>query len=128
MFPESLADDFETWLIHMTTKEPERRPSEPERLLTAKEYRAAVIAAVALLESRLAQHLHMGARPSRATSPRELLRRAAEVGILEPAEERRLTEAIRLRNAALHQRLVVSRSQARDAVQAIMAVIERMAR
>jgi SIR2-like domain len=98
---------------------------EPRRLLEAKEYRAAVIAAMTLLESTLRQRLN---KPSleavrRPMSMRQLLEAAAKEGITQDYYQDALVWA-KLRNDAVHTGRRVSRQEAQTVVEGVERIID----
>jgi hypothetical protein len=97
---------------------------EPRRLLEAKEYRAAVIAAMTLLETMLRQILRSqpSSRDLRLMSLRQLLDKAAEVGIAVGSREE-ISGWIRLRNSAVHTSKPVSRIEARAVVEGVERIL-----
>ena len=101
--------------------------SEPERLIAAKEYRAALIAAVALLETRLGRVTGLEQGSSFRRPPlAEIARRAASQGLINDDEQNTIVNSIRLRNGALHQDRHVTQNEAIEAVRVIMEVVRRL--
>jgi len=127
--PEYFIEMFETWL---TASQPRRSDGsgEPERLLHHREYGAAVISAVSMLEVTLNQQLSDSSRPSsKPTSIRVLLRDARTLELVQdPDEYRLLEEAVSARNEILHRGRRVSGTDARRYVAAIRNVVERVQR
>jgi hypothetical protein len=98
---------------------------EPRRLLEAKEYRAAVIAAMTLLESTLRQRLN---KPSpeaerRPTSMRRLLELATREGMAQDHYQDALVW-MKLRNDAVHTGRRVSRQEAQAVVEGVERIID----
>ncbi len=98
---------------------------EPRRLLKAKEYRAAVIAAMTLLESTLRQRLN---KPSpeavrRPMSMRQLLELAIKEGIAQDHYQDVLVWT-KLRNDAVHTGRRVSRQEAQAVVEGVERIID----
>ena len=101
--------------------------TEPERLLSAGEYRAALIAATSLLENALNRFFGAGdASAIRRMPLTQSVDHAAREGLIKDSELEALSESIRLRNAALHQNAEVTEPQASQAVTAILAFLRRM--
>lgn len=97
---------------------------EPRRLLDAKEYRAAVISAMTLLETTLRQRLNKPAREAlnRPMSIRQLVLRALEDGM--PQEDYDLVLGwSKLRNDAVHTGRPVSRHDAKAIVEGVERII-----
>jgi HEPN domain-containing protein len=97
---------------------------EPRRLFEAKEYRAAVIAAMTLLEATLRQRLNKPAREAvqRPMSMRQLLSRALEENILQDSYEEVLRWT-KLRNDAVHTAKPVSRNEAKIVVEGVERIL-----
>jgi hypothetical protein len=125
-----LSDEIEVWLSSNATQVQANYSdgSEPERLIAAREYRAALIAAIAMLENQLNRYLLDTDQyePLRGRSLGDLVRRAAHQGLISNAEVNTLFVSIKLRNAALHQNSPVTERQAVEAVHLIMDVIQRL--
>jgi hypothetical protein len=96
---------------------------EPRRLFEAKEYRAAVIAAMTLLEATLRQRLIKPDREAqRLMSMRQLLIRALEENILQVSYEEVLGWT-KLRNDAVHTARAVSRNEAKLIVEGVERIL-----
>lgn len=97
---------------------------EPRRLFEAKEYRAAVIAAMTLLEATLRERLNKPVRETmqRPMSMRQLLSRAAEDNILQDSYEQVLGWT-KVRNDAVHTAKPVSRSEAKIIVEGVERIL-----
>lgn len=97
---------------------------EPRRLFEAKEYRAAVIAAMTLLEATLRQRLNKPVREvvQRPMSLRQLLSRALEENVLQDSYEEVLRWT-KLRNDAVHTAKPVSRNEAKIAVEGVERIL-----
>lgn len=97
---------------------------EPRRLFEAKEYRAAVIAAMTLLETTLREHLSKPARETarRPMSIRQLLDLAAEQGVALEGHDQ-VMGWTKLRNDAVHTGKLVTRSDAKAVVEGVERII-----
>lgn len=105
----------------------ERRQAEPQRLLDAKEYRAAVISAMSYLEQVLRERL---SKPewrsvSRPMSLRNLIDRAVAEGELSAVSLGQIIEWMRIRNEAVHSNSPVTRQQAQQIVTGVMTMLQR---
>lgn len=98
------------------------RQAEPQRLLQAKEYRAAVISAMTLLEAKLRERLDKSAwlQTARPMSMRSLIDAAVEKGIISPPLRVRLDAWMRLRNEVVHSAMSITRVQATEIVNGAM--------
>jgi hypothetical protein len=100
---------------------------EPIRLLHLREYRAAVISAMTLLETvlhdKLAENYGM---PSRIASLHNLLKLAKERNLLSEADEDRIRTWIPIRNQAVHTRTPIPRSKATELVNGVMYIIVQL--
>lgn len=112
-----------------------QRQAEPARLLQAKEYRAAVISAMTLLESQLRDRIDKTRGPlekepwahTRNTiSMRSLLEVAAHQGLVEPPLQGKLDEWMRVRNRVVHSAMDISRVQATEIVNGVLGVISQL--
>jgi len=123
-FSDEFLDQFEAILSEATAalELSEAPRAEPERLFSQREYRAAVISAVSLLESELAKRVDQ----DRPTHVRQLLKTAVGPEMVDPSDLAAVEEAILLRNAALHQNRRISQREARRAVSAIMSLVSRL--
>jgi SIR2-like domain len=125
---DALAPKIEIWFHDRSGRiAGYRGESEPERLIAAREYRAALIAAVAMLEDRMARS-PAGAYEStrRYQSLSDLVRHAASLGLINGADQDVLLDSIKLRNSALHRNSPVTKRQAVDAVQVIRRIVEQL--
>jgi HEPN domain-containing protein len=97
---------------------------EPRRLFEAKEYRAAVTAAMTLLEATLRQRLSEPAIEAmqRPMSMRQLLSRAAEENILKDSYDEVLLWT-KLRNDAVHTAKPVTRNEAKTVVEGVERIL-----
>jgi uncharacterized protein YutE (UPF0331/DUF86 family) len=103
------------------------RQAEPQRLLQAKEYRAAVISAMTLLEAKLRENLNKVPWPEtqRPLSMRSLVDRAVEQGVIPQASRSRLNQWMQVRNAVVHSSITVTKAQAREIVDGVMNLIHQ---
>jgi hypothetical protein len=139
LWNEIEADQFvaeiDAWLVAASERlQPELR-EEPKRLLNMKEYRAAVISAVALLENRLRNEISFPVQGVAASASdfapvhaplSQLLRTAERMGILERQEGDALRHAVHLRNAAVHKAAPVTSGEATRSVNAILKFLKRL--
>ena len=101
------------------------RRNEPSRLLAAKEYRAAVIAAMTLLESKLREMLK---KPDtiiegRRLSMRNLVERALDSQLISEMDRSHILDWIGTRNAAVHTNQPISRTLAKSIVDGANRII-----
>jgi hypothetical protein len=90
---------------------------EPRRLLQAKEYRAAVIAAITYLETSLRERLDLPkSEKGRIISVREMLNIAHNQELLGKYEVKQILEWLRVRNSVVHGDTNVSAQTARRIV------------
>jgi SIR2-like domain len=123
---DTLTHTITEWLKrHAAARVDLRGQSEPERLLANHEYRAALIAAIALLENGLSTG-DLEPDVIRRISLADVVRRAASRGLIDEPDTSTILDAIRLRNAALHQGLRVTAGQAEAAVRVVMEVLRRL--
>jgi hypothetical protein len=101
---------------------------EPKRLLDKKEYRPAVISAVALLEHSLRSRirLHEVEQSShRLLSLMQLIKEATRRDMFERNEAQRVMDWVRLRNELVHRQAQVPAKTARAIVDGILSIIRR---
>lgn len=104
------------------------RQAEPERLFEAREYRAAVISAMTLLEGKLREWMNKLPWPqtSRPLSMRSLMDQAVEQAII-PRESRPQVDSwMRTRNEVVHSSMPVPRALANEIVSGVLALLARM--
>jgi uncharacterized protein YutE (UPF0331/DUF86 family) len=103
------------------------RQAEPQRLFESKEYRAAVISAMTLLEARLRERLNKLPWPQtqRPLTMRSLIDRAVEENIIPEARRNRLNSWIKVRNVVVHSADSVTKAQAREIVDGVMDLINQ---
>jgi hypothetical protein len=123
--PEGFIADLEGTLRSIAGRLGVRTYAEPQRLLEAKEYRAAVISAMTFLEARLREHFGKMPRlqTRRLTPMRSLVDQAVEAGIIPQELIPRVHSWMRLRNEAVHFSSAVSRAQAIEVVNGVLAII-----
>ena len=99
--------------------------AEPRRLLNAGEYRAAVIAAITLLETSLAQRLSFPTSPTKRTvSLREMLDIAADQGLIGQPQIPAIMNWIKIRNEIVHSQKTVQRNTAEAVVSAALEIVK----
>jgi hypothetical protein len=101
------------------------RNTEPRRLFEAKEYRAAVIAAMTLLEATLRQRLSKAVwtEVERPMPLRQLLERAVNAQTIELSSREEISGWSRLRNEAVHTAKSVSKAEARAVVEGVERIL-----
>jgi hypothetical protein len=101
------------------------RTDEPIRLFEAKEYRAAVIAAMTLLESTLRERLRKRdwSEVRRPMSMRQLVDKAIEKGELAATAREPIAAWTQLRNQAVHTASPISKDEARRVVEGVSEVL-----
>lgn len=104
------------------------RQAEPQRLFDAREYRAAVISAMTLLEDKLRERMNKRPWPqtSRPLSMRSLMDQAVEQAII-PRESRPQVDGwMRTRNEVVHSSMPVPRALANEIVSGVLALLVTM--
>jgi hypothetical protein len=101
--------------------------NEPQRLLDAGEYRAAVVSAMSHLEFELSRRLFPeGAMKDRPFGLRSLLNLAVERGILQSEGAATLEDYNTLRNRIVHSQAAVRKQDAEKIVTAVIKVLRKM--
>src|SRR6266478_307217 len=104
-----------------------RLEEEPERLLKNGLYRAAVISAMSLLEVRLRDRIQMGVSdPRKNYNMLSLLGMAVERQVLPAHNWDRLRRWVRERNVAVHEGRDVSPKLAKEIVQGVRNILNKM--
>ncbi|NTG27158.1 SIR2 family protein [Agrobacterium rhizogenes] len=111
--------------LRMVVPHDDQERLEPTRLLEKREYRAAVISAMGLLESTLRKRLDKSDwnRNSRPMSIRQLIEVAAAQNLIRNVNSGRIEEWIKVRNNAVHTNDAVSRDAARSIVEGVLNLI-----
>jgi len=118
---------LENWFRSVAADIQPRLAEEPLRLLSAREYRAAVISAVTHLESLLRTGIEKDERlPGRAYSLGPLADLAAQRELLTQNEHQKLREWMRVRNMVVHSQDTVTKAKATEIVNGVLAISERM--
>jgi hypothetical protein len=101
--------------------------AEPKRLFEAREYRAAVISAMTLLEGKLRERLNKIPWPQtrRPLSLRSLVDQAVEQRIIQPEVKMRIDSWMRTRNEVVHSSMPIARAQAHQIVEGVMELINQ---
>jgi hypothetical protein len=105
------------------------RGSEAQRLLVAREYRAAVIAAMSGLEVVLQKYVGSAIRPTMSISShrplpmRMMLDHALEMGLISEVEQRHIREWMGVRNTAIHEGEAVSAKVAKSIVDGVNRIV-----
>ena len=129
--PELLSEASEGFMLHLAEAFRQiaqeigiAASQEPRRLYDAKEYRAAIIAAMTLLEATLRQRLEKASwdEVQRPMSFRQLLNRATE--LIGPVSREEIDGWVRLRNEAVHTAKAVTRAQALTIVEGVERIID----
>jgi len=115
---------LDTWFRQVSVWITPALAHEPRRLLSAREYRAAVVSAMTYFESLLRQNVRD--LPGRAFSLGQLVEAAAQRGIFFAAEQKVIRDWIRVRNSVVHSVEEVSKSKATEIVNGVLSVAERL--
>ncbi|MER8658648.1 SIR2 family protein [Mesorhizobium sp. M0847] len=101
------------------------RMNEPQRLFNAKEYRAAVISAMSLLEAELRTRLEKPGweRVRRPMSMRQLAELAANASVIPHNALQQISDWSQVRNAAVHTGGDVSRATAQQVVRGVQSLL-----
>lgn len=125
--PGYFLSELENILTGISDEMEIRISEEPLRLFEAREYRAAVIAAMSLLEMTLRERrseMDVGHRETFAL--RGLLVLAETNGLAPQGFAARALPWLTVRNAAVHSRVSVSRAEANDIVHGVMEIVRAL--
>lgn len=125
--PDEFVQHFREWLSSVSRNRIADN-AEPERLLSHREYGAALISAVSLLEMTLSEHFAAESRDApRPTPLRSMLKEAERQEFYVSLDEKRtIEEAVNRRNAAIHTTATVSAADSRRLVKAIRLFVDRL--
>ncbi|MCZ4520114.1 SIR2 family protein [Rhodococcus ruber] len=125
--PDEFVRHFRDWLSSVAQKEFSEN-AEPERLLRHREYGAALISAVSLLEVALSEIFAANARDSpRPTPLRSMLKEAERRDLFISVEEKlSIEEAVNRRNQTIHTADTISGADSRRLVKAIRQFVDRL--
>jgi hypothetical protein len=116
-------DSLEEWLRVAATELEPTFSNEPRRLLDAREYRAAVIAAITHLETTLRERLDLPPTTrKRIVSVREMLDMAHAQNLLGKFEVRQVLEWLKVRNEVVHSHAQVTAPRAREIVTGVTEI------
>ncbi len=120
--PEGFIADLGGILREIAAQSGVERQAEPQRLFEAREYRAAVISAMTLLETKLRDRLNKIPWPQtrRPLSMHSLIDQAVEQEIIPPELRIRVDSWMRTRNEVVHSSVSISRAQAREIVDGVL--------
>lgn len=124
---ESFIDELATVLSKLASEFGLERPGEPLRLLNVKEYRAAVISAMTLLESKLRERLDISSQMQyrRPMSLRALIDLGVKQQVINEQMQHKLYSWMKIRNEAVHLAVPISRTQASEIVNSITKLIDK---
>ncbi|MEV4951360.1 SIR2 family NAD-dependent protein deacylase [Paenarthrobacter nitroguajacolicus] len=125
--PDEFVRRFREWISSRGHNEVAHR-GEPERLISLREYGAALISAVSLLEVTLSERFSAESRDSPRPIPlRSMLKQADLQGLFQSYEEREaIDEAVARRNQILHTNAVISPADSRRLVDVLRQFIDRL--
>jgi hypothetical protein len=108
------------------------RGSEAQPLLAAREYRAAVIAAMSGLDVVLQKYVGSAIKPTMSVSihrplpMRMMLDHALEMGLISEVEQRHIREGMGVRNTAIHEGVAVSAKVAKSIIDGVNRIIGKI--
>lgn len=111
--------------LRIVVPQEEQEKLEPTRLIEKREYRAAVISAMGLLESTLRKQLEKPDwnRVSRPMSMRQLIETAHSQKLIHNVDYDHIAEWIKVRNNVVHTNLAVSKETAKSIVDGVLTLI-----
>lgn len=128
--PQQFLEMLDAWFGVLADSRLPDFHEEPARLLQKREYRAAVISAISVLEAELTRAVRSrdldrgpGLRPY---GSRQLVDLAVQMGLVDGEDLPRVREWLYLRNQAVHSTKRITAKQARAAVEGVLAVVKRL--
>ena len=122
--PEQLSEQIENWFIDVLEPMKSIYQEEPVRLYKKKEYRAAVISAISLLENYLRNQLaDFTNLQKRKKSLYSLVQLAAEYQIINDNVVGNIKEWMHVRNNTVHSKRKVNFQEAKRIVNGVMKII-----
>ena len=115
------------WFATAANRYAPRLAEEPRRLLQVREYRAAVIASISLLEVSLRKRLDIKssvAGSGRRVSLPALVEIAQEQGVLGKVPGRKIIEWLQVRNQVVHGQRTVTKSTAESIVKGVFQIVK----
>lgn len=125
--PDEFVRRFREWISSVSPKGGTDN-ADPERLISHREFGAALISAVSLLEVTLSERFAADERDSpRPTPLRSMLKEAERQGLFASLDEKQtIEEAVNRRNQTLHTTTVVPAADSRRLVKAIRQFVDRL--
>ncbi len=121
--PDEFLIQLDQWFSAAAERHKPLLLEEPARLLAAREYRAAIIAAISRLEATLRQRLDAPRTVSgRRTTLTALLEEAKVQGLLGDVPVRTVLDWLRIRNQVVHGELAVTKGMAEQIVHGILGI------
>ncbi len=126
--PDAFIQQLGEMLQGIAAKVGVQRRAEPERLLQMKEYRAAVISAMTLLEAKLRDRLGKNPWPqSRGPMPmRSLVALGVRCRLADARTQTKLDGWMRIRNELVHSSMDIARSQATEIVTGVLEAVNTL--
>lgn len=122
--PEILAEQIERWFVSALEPMKNVYEEEPERLYKKKEYRAAVISAISLLENYLRNALRDYTNVRKVNkSLYSLVQLAAEFQIINSNQVGNIKEWMFIRNNTVHSKRKVNFQESKKIVNGVMKII-----
>ncbi len=123
--PKTFLGRIEKWLSNIFTSLEPSLMEEPQRLLSIRAYRAAVISAFTLLESELRKQVaHTDTPEARFIPMLALLSLASKRGKLPENIQKKVKQWMYLRNTAVHSVQSISANEAKDVVSGVMGLVK----
>ncbi len=122
-------NELQAWLQEAVDRLGPSLSDEPQRLLRAREYRAAVISAITNFEATLEEKLEASLdRSGEFMSSRGLLHAAVRENLLTEVEVRKILKWRRIRNEVVHRRAPVLPRTSREIVSGVEEITDRLRR
>lgn len=124
--PEDFLNQIKAWLTIAAEQFAPKSVLEPRRLLEAREYRAAVISSITLLESNLRKWLDIPTAPSLKTiTLRAMLEQAQHQELLGKYQVQTILNWLKIRNEVVHSDRKITKNVAEEIVNGVLDIVLR---
>jgi hypothetical protein len=126
LYADNFLEEINHWFSNISEVLKPIYNEEPKRLMEKKEYRAAVISAITLLENELKAYLKINKYDNKnyRQSISQLLENAIQSEILSKDKVGQLRNWLNIRNSMVHSNEIITGSQARNIVNGVYNIVK----